>query len=339
MKKLVMLMVLVIALVSCGNKPKQEEVNIYAQRHYDVDQRLYARFTEITGIKVNITQAGGDELVQRLMMEGANTQADLIFTTDVTTLNQALKNNLLRPITSQDSINNIKESLREPNNYWLPITYRARVLVYDASKTDVSNLNNYSDLANPAWQGKILTRSATNSYNQALIAAYLLHNGEQATEAWITGLVANLAQSPRGNDRDQAKAIAAGVGEVAIMNSYYMGLMFHSVEKEEVEVAQRMSLLFPNQEAQGTHINVSGIAITAAAKNSDNAEKLVQFLTESYAQTILAGENFEYPANPTVPLHPLVASWGSFKADEKALFSIDEYRAEGQMMADRLGWK
>lgn len=333
------LLLLSLVLASCANKPKQPEVNIYAQRNYDVDQVLYDQFTKTTGIKVNVIKAGGDELVQRLLMEGANTQADLIFTIDAAILNQAYRHNLLKPITTQASINNVKESLREPNNYWLPVTYRARVLVYNPTQTDISSLKNYSDLANPEWQGKILTRSATNSYNQSLIASYILNNGSEATEEWIKGVVSNLAREPKGNDRDQAKAIAAGIGEVAIMNSYYMGRMFYSVEAEEVAVAQQLALFFPNQESQGTHINVSGVGITAAAKNSENAEKLVQFLTEVYAQTLLSTENFEYPANPSVELHPLVASWGSFKADEQALFGLDQHLKEGQIMADRLGWK
>ena len=314
-------------------------VNLYTNRHYDTDQQLFDLFTETTGIKVNVVKGDSDELIERLAREGEDTQADLLITADAGRLHRAKAQGLLQPVDSEVLLSSIPEKLRDVDGQWFGLTVRARVIVYSKERVDPAELSTYEDLTDPRWEGKILIRSSSNIYNQSLLASLIAINGENAARAWAEGMVANMAREPKGNDRAQATAVVAGEGDLAIMNTYYIGKMLHSSDPEEVQVAEAVGVFFPNQDSTGTHINVSGIGLTRHAKNRDNAVQLMEFLVSEEAQSLFAEANFEYPANPSVEPSDLLKSWGEFKAQDINLSLLGEYNEDAVRVFNESGWK
>ena len=340
MKKITYL-ILISILFSCESVKEVQEVNLYSQRHYAVDELQYENFTKLTGIKVNVTKANADELIQRLKNEGEKTEADLFITVDVGKLWQAGDMGLLQKINS-DIINpNINQSLLDKNNYWVPVTYRSRILVYSNERVDKSELSSYEDLANEKWKDRILVRSSSNSYNQALMSSLVANLGIEETQKWSAAIVKNFARNPKGNDRDQVKAIAAGQGDVAIVNSYYIGLLLSSQNEEELNAGKSVSVFFPNQaESQrGAHINVSGIAITKNSKNKENAIKLIKYLQTDEAQKTYVNNTYEYSVNSSISPNEIVQGWGDFKMDDLDLNMLGSKRDEAIRIFDKSGWK
>ncbi|MDK2800676.1 MAG: iron(III) transport system substrate-binding protein [Clostridiales bacterium] len=314
-------------------------VNLYTDRHYDTDEQLLNLFTEETGIKVNLVKGKSDELIERLSREGKDTQADLLITADAGRLHRAKEKELLQPVKSEVLFNNIPENLRDKDNEWFGLTVRGRVIVYAKDRVDPSELSTYEDLTNAKWKGKILVRSSSNIYNQSLLASLIAINGEEEAKKWAKGIVENMAREPKGNDRDQAKAVVAGEGDIAIMNTYYVGKMLNSSDAEEVKVAKQVGVFFPNQEGTGTHINVSGVGLTKYAKNKENAIKLMEFLSSEKAQKQFAEANYEYPANPSIELSELLKSWGEFKTQNINLSQLGEYNTKAVQIFNEVGWK
>ena len=340
MKKITYL-ILISILFSCESVKEVQEVNLYSQRHYAVDELQYENFTKLTGIKVNVTKANADELIQRLKNEGDKTEADLFITVDVGKLWQAGDMGLLQKINS-DIINpNINQSLLDKNNYWVPVTYRSRILVYSNERVEKSELSSYEDLANDKWKDRILVRSSSNSYNQALMSSLVANLGIEETQKWSAAIVKNFARNPKGNDRDQVKAIAAGQGDVAIVNSYYIGLLLSSQNEEELNAGKSVSVFFPNQgeNQRGSHINVSGIAITKNSKNKENAFKLIKYLQTDEAQKTYVNNTYEYSVNPSISPNEIVRGWGDFKMDDLDLNLLGSKRDEAIRIFDKSGWK
>ncbi|CQR48336.1 Iron uptake protein A1 precursor [Paraliobacillus sp. PM-2] len=348
---LVLLLTAVLVLSACGEKEQKDNsaegnqnaesgvVNLYTSRHYDSDNELFATFTEQTGIKVNVVQGDSDELIERLNREGEATEADLFFTADAGRLFRAKEAGLLQSVESTTISNNIPENLRDADNQWFGLTKRARVMVYAKDRVDESELSTYEALTDDKWQGKVLIRSSENIYNQSLLASFIELNGADAAKEWANGIVENMARKPQGGDRDQAKGIAAGEGDIAVINTYYFGKMLHSEDPEEVKVAEGLSLFFPNQETTGTHVNVSGLGVTKHAKNKDNAIKLIEFLSSEEAQARFAEANYEYPVNPNAEVSDLLKSWGKFKEQDINLTKLGENNAEAVMIFNEVGWK
>ena len=340
MKKTTYLIIILI-FFSCESVKEVQEVNLYSQRHYAVDELQYENFTKLTGIKVNVTKANADELIQRLKSEGDKTEADLFITVDVGKLWQAGDMGLLQKINS-DIINpNINQSLIDRNNYWVPVTYRSRILVYSNERVDKSELSSYEDLANDKWKDRILVRSSSNSYNQALMSSLVANLGIEETQKWSAAIVKNFARNPKGNDRDQVKAIAAGQGDVAIVNSYYIGLLLSSQNEEELKAGKSVSVFFPNQaeNQRGAHINVSGIALTKNSSNRENAIKLIKYLQTDEAQKTYVDNTYEYSVNPSISPNEIVQSWGDFKMDDLDLNLLGSERDEAIRIFDKSGWK
>lgn len=314
-------------------------VNIYTTRHYDTDELLFNLFTGETGIKVNVVKADADELLERIEREGADTVADLLFTVDAGRLHKAKEKSLLQPVTSDVLFENIPEVLRDKDNQWFGLTKRARVIVYSLDRVNPSELSTYEDLTDPKWKGKILIRSSENIYNQSLLASFIALYGEEKAAEWAQGIVKNLARTPKGNDRDQAKAIVAGEGDIAIMNTYYVGGMLNSANPEEQDVAKKVGIFFPDQEGAGTHVNVSGVGLTKYAKNKENAIKLIEFLSSEKAQKLFAEANYEYPVNPLAESSNLLKAWGEFKEQDINLSLLGEYQLDAVKIFDKVGWK
>ncbi len=313
-------------------------VNVYSGRHYQVDEDLFRAFTEKTGIRVNLVKADTDQLLNRLEMEGANSPADLLITADAGRLVTAAASGLLQPIDSDYMQEVIPVSMRDPDNQWVAMTQRARVIVYHKDRVSPEDLSAYEALSDPEWKGRVLVRSSQNHYNQTLMASIIAALGHDDAAIWASRLVYNMARRPRGNDRDQVKAIVAGEGDVAIVNTYYMGLLKYSVNSEERMVAEQTRIFFPNQEDRGTHVNYSGMGLTKASSNPVNAIRLIEFMLSHDSQKKLAEQNHEYPVNKEVPWPDLLQSWGTFRADDRPLHQLEPYLRDAMFIFNRAGW-
>ena len=342
MKRIVLFISTILVLLSCGETPKESnEINLYSQRHYKVDEKQYEAFENETGIKINVVKANADELIERLKNEGENSPADLFITVDAGKLQKAKDLDLLQKISSPIINQNVDVDLKDVNGYWIPITYRARILVYSKDRVKSDELSTYANLTNEKWRNKVLVRSSSNAYNQALLSSIVANNGVDAASKWARDLVKNFARDPKGNDRDQVKAIAAGQGDVAIVNSYYIGLLLSSENEEEIKAGNSVGVFFPNQgeDETGSHINVSGIGLIKNAPNKENAIKLMEFLTSESAQKIYTNTSYEYPANPNVEPNEIVKKWGSFKKDKLDLNQLGVFRNKAIEIFDKSGWK
>jgi len=335
---------LAILWASCASPAREAEkeqvVNLYSHRHYESDQRLYDLFTQQTGIKVNVVEASADEVVKRLEAEGANSPADLIITADVGRLTRAKDSGLLQPFASTVADGIVNPELADPDKMWYPITVRARVIAYSKERVKPESITRFEDLADPRWAKKVLARSSSNVYNQSLVASVLAHLGQEDGEKWVNGMVANFAREPKGNDRDQVKDIAAGVGDLALVNTYYMGLLANSDDPAEREAYEKVGIIFPNQTDRGAHINISGVGLTKHAPNKDNATKLLEFLLSPEAQIVLVQENYEYPVNGKVnDLGPFLMGLGEFVPDTYPLSKFGSYMNEATDLCNRAGWQ
>ncbi|QOR67057.1 Fe(3+) ABC transporter substrate-binding protein [Cytobacillus suaedae] len=327
---------------TAATEEKKEDpgvVNLYTARHYDTDDAIYAAFTEETGIKVNVIKGEGDELMERLSREGEATEGDVFITVDAGNLHRAKEQGLFQPIVSDTVNGNIPEKLRDADNQWVALTQRARVIVYAKDRVNPSDLSTYEALTDAKWQGKILIRSSENIYNQSLLASFLELNGEEMAKEWATGIVANMAREPKGGDTDQIKAVVAGEGDIAISNTYYVGRLINSTNPEDVKVAEQVGVFFPNQDTNGTHVNVSGIGLLKHAKNSENAIKFIEFMTSQEAQGQFAEGNNEYPANPAVEASETLKSWGEFKTQDINMTILGEKNADAVKLYNEAGWK
>ena len=314
---------------------------MYSQRHYAVDKLQYENFTKLTGIKVNVVKANADELIERLRNEGENSPADLFITVDAGKLQKAAELELLQKVNNKIINNNVSDDLKDKNGFWVPITYRARIVVYSNDRVQKSELSTYEDLANAKWKNRILVRSSSNAYNQALMSSLVANLGSDIASNWSEGIVKNFARDPKGNDRDQVKAIAAGQGDLAIVNSYYIGLLLSSENEEEINAGKSVSVFFPNQGfgERGSHINVSGIGLSKNSPNKDNAIKLMEYLTSEEAQNTYVNNSYEYAANPNVKPSKIVQSWGTFNRDKLDLNMLGKFRQEAIRIFDKTGWK
>ena len=315
------------------------EVNVYSHRHYDSDKLLFKKFEEKTGIKVNIVTAKAEELVSKLAIEGENTPADLLITADIGNLYEAKERKLLQPIDSKILNENIPTHLKDNENKWFGLTKRARVFVYNPNKVDPKNLSDYFSLTKPEFKGKVITRSATSGYNKSLIASIIANYGEAKGLEFVKGMAANFPYDPKGSDRDQIRAVAAGDADVAIVNTYYLGVMLSGEDKKDIEIAKSLKIFFPAQDTTGTHINISGAGVTAYAKHKENAIKLIEFLSSEEAQAAFAEGNSEYPVNPKVKPSQTVASWGTFKEDNISLSEVGKYTKKAVELASKGDWK
>ena len=320
-----------------------DEVNVYTSRHYDSDDALYEEFTEETGIKVNIISGKGSALLQRLKVEGRNSPADIFFTVDAGNLWKVQKEGLFQSIQSEKVLTEVPENLRGPNDEWTAIAKRARVIFYNPENVSdelVENFN-YEDLADQKWNKRVVIRSSNNMYNQSLVASLIKNIGEEATEKWAKKLVGNFARKPQGNDRSQILAVANGEADLAVANSYYIGIMLSgSAGQEQLEAAKKVKMIFPNQKNRGTHINISGAGILKNAPNKDNANSFIEFLISKRVQKYMIDKSYEYSVLEDVAPSPEIAGFGTnFKEDQTSVRSFGELNPNAVKLMDRSGWK
>ena len=330
---------LLITLILTMQAGQAEEVNVYSGRKEALIKPLFDEFTEQTGIRVNLVTGKADALIKRLELEGENSPADLLLTVDAGRLFRAKQQGLLQAITSAALNETVPENYRDPEGYWYGLSIRARVIVYSRTKIEPAQLSTYETLANPVWHNQLCVRSSSNIYNQSLVASMLAHHGREETEKWISGLVGNFARDPKGGDRDQIKAVAAGQCKLALVNSYYLAGMLSSDIDTEVAAADQVALFWPNQEGRGAHVNVSGAGVTRSARNRTTAVRLLEYLVSIPAQEWYGKTNHEFPVREGVAGDSILQSWGAFKADSLSLAVLGENNQAAVRAMDRAGWK
>ena len=324
-----------LALIATAAPALAEEVNLYSYRQPELLQPLTDAFTEATGIEVNVAYIDKG-LEERLVAEGDRSPADLIFTVDISRLAAAVQAGVTQPVESAVLEENVPAQYRDPDGQWFGLTTRARIVYASKDRVDPSEVTTYEDLADPKWKGRICTRSGTHDYNVALVAAMIHHHGEEYAKEWLQGLKDNLARRPQGNDRAQVKAIWAGECDISLGNTYYMGQMLN--DPEQVEWANSVNVLFPEFENGGTHVNISGVAMTKSAPNRENALKMMEYLTSPEAQEIYAHANYEYPIAPGTEADDLVKGWGSFTADDTNLMTLAEQRGAALRLVEEVDY-
>lgn len=315
------------------------EVNVYSHRHYDTDKKLFKMFEEETGIKVNVVHAKASALIKRMESEGKKSPADVLITVDAAGLYQAKTKDLFQAINSTYLEENIPTLYKDIDKQWYGFTKRARIVVIRKDFGTENEPTTYEELATPKYKGKIMVRSSNNVYNQSMLAAVVAHHGEEYALNWAKGIVENMANRPKGNDRYQVKAVANGIGDVAIVNTYYVGKMVGNKDFSEAEAVKKVKLIFPKFENGGTHINVSGAGVAKYAPNKENAIKFIEFLASKKAQEIFAYENFEYPILKSVTPPKVVSSWGEFEDDKISLNELGKNNATAVKIFDLAGWK
>lgn len=315
------------------------ELNIYSARKEALIKPLLDRFSEATGTQINLVTGKGDALLTRLQSEGINSPADLLLTVDAGRLYRAQQAGILQPMMSKRLNAAIPQHLRSIDDQWFGLSVRARVIVYAKDRVGVEQLSTYEALAEPRWRGKICVRSSSNIYNQSLVASMLATEGMQYTEAWLERLVANFARTPAGGDRDQIKAVAAGLCDVAIVNSYYLGGMLRSSDPAQLEAASSVGLFWPNQDGRGTHINISGAGVTRSSQNPELAAQLIAFLASDESQRWYAEMNNEFPVRADIEVSDTLRTWGGFDADQLNVTELGRNNANAIMAMDRAGWK
>ncbi|OOY52626.1 Fe(3+) ABC transporter substrate-binding protein [Solemya velum gill symbiont] len=331
--------VVILLFGSNASMAASEEANLYSARKEALIKPLLDQFTRETGIKVNLVTGKADALLKRLQSEGANSPADLLITTDSGRLHRAHSAGLLQQVKSEKLNTVVPPHLRNPEGYWFGLSVRARPIFYAKDRVKPEELSTYEALTDKKWKGRICIRSSNNIYNQSLVASMIAHNGAEATQQWADAFVGNFARPPKGGDRDQIKAAAAGQCDIAIANTYYYGGMLISGDYAQIKAANSVAIFWPNQDGRGTHVNVSGVGVTKAATNRENAIKLIEFLVSPESQLWYAEANNEYPVVEGAGTSEILKSWGDFKPDNLSLARLGELNADAVRLMDRAGWR
>ena len=319
-------------------------LNVYSARHYQTDEALYADFTKATGIRVNRVDGDDAGILARLKAEGASSPADVVLLVDASRLWRAEKDGLFQPVRSARLDERIPATLRGNDagqgSAWYGFSTRARVVVYDKVAVKRDDVDTYAELADPKNKGRLCTRSGAHPYNLSLFGAVLERDGAPKTEAWLKGLVDNMARAPKGGDTDQIKAVAAGECQVALTNSYYLARLMRSDKPEDRAVVERIAVVFPDQQGAGTHVNIAGGAVAAHAKHRVEALQFLEYLAGDAAQAHFANGNNEWPAVRGVKTgNRALESMGDFRADATPVAAIGAGQAQVQQMLDRVGFR
>lgn len=338
-KQMVLLVSFGFAIMNSGTVLAVEPLVVYSHRHYEADDALFAKFTEQTGVPIQVVKAGADELIERMKAEGQNVRADVFITADAGRLGEAKQAGLLQPVDSEWLRSRVPANYRDPEGAWYGFTLRARVLVYAPDRVRPEELSTYEDLADVRWRGRLLSRSSSNIYNQSLLVSLGQADGAQAAQEWARAVRRNMARPPQGSDRDQIRAVAAGLGDVAIVNTYYVGLLLSSPDPKDRAAAEKVAIHFPNQDGRGTHVNISGGGILRASRQPDAALKLLEFLASDPAQQVFPQTTHEYPVVEGVAWSELQKSWGTFKADPLGLEVLGTGNKQAVQWFNLAGWE
>ncbi len=334
MKKFIILSLLAAMCMSSA-----QELYIYSERHYTADKKIFAEFTEKTGIEVKVIKAGADELLARLKSEAKAPVADVYITKDAAQLDRATKAGLLAPLNSPIIEAQVPAELRGKENTWTSITMRGRVIVYAKDRVKDQLPVTYMDLADEKYRGRVLVRSSSSAYNRSLLASIINNQGKQEALKWAQGITHNMARPPQGGDRDQIRAVAQGIGDFAITNTYYLGIMETSDSETDRQARDAVNIIFPKSGEQGTHVNVSGAGIVKGAKNVENARLFLEFLVSNDIQIKYQKLTSEYAVAKGVEFEQLQKNWGELSPDTQSLHSLIEYNADAVKLLGIAGWQ
>ena len=324
---------------SLASHAEEPELNIYTSRHYQTDEALYDRFTELTGIRINRLEGKGDQLIERIRSEDVNSPADILITVDAGRLWRAEQAGLFQPVRSAVLEERVPAHLRHPDGLWFGFSTRARLIFYNKQEIEPGAVKTYEDLADPRWRGRVCIRSSGNIYNQSLLGAIIAADGKAEAEGWAQGVVNNFARHPTGGDTDQIRSVAAGECGLAVANSYYFARLLKSDKADDKAVVASLGVVFPNQEGRGAHVNVSGAGVLKYAPHQDAAVKFLEYLVSEEAQHYFADANNEYPAVNGVAANSVLNQLGSFKADPLNVSVLGETQPQAQRIFDRVGWE
>ncbi|MEO0904093.1 MAG: extracellular solute-binding protein [Pseudomonadota bacterium] len=341
LKKSLTLITAVSALTTAvaSSAVAEGELNLYSSRHYDTDERLYSDFTDLTGITINRIEANADELIARMQAEGVNSPADILLTVDTSRLERAKAAGVLQSIDSDVLEARIPESLQDADNQWFGFSQRARIIFYNKNRVANPPMD-YVALADPAYEGMICHRSSTNVYSQTLLSAVIENHGEEAATAWAQGFVNNFARDPQGGDTDQLRGLVSGECDISISNTYYFARALRKeVDGLDAAALENIGWVFPAQNAEGAHMNLSGGGVAANAPNLDNAIAFMKYLASDQAQEYFSAGNDEYPAVAGVGLSPSVAAMGLFRPDAVDLSAVAQNVATAQQIFNQVGWE
>ena len=339
MKRVILGAVMALSVTACaeGEVSDGGEVNIFSSRHYDTDLALYEDFTEQTGITVNRIEADADALIERITSEGELASADLLVTVDAGRLWRAEEAGILSSVESDVLAERLPEYLQHPEGLWFGLSTRARVIIYNKEAGMPADLATYQDLADPAYRGQICIRSSSNIYNISLMSSIIANQGSEAAQQWAEGVVANFARDPQGNDTAQIESVAAGECRIAVVNTYYLA-RFAGGDEEQKAVFDALGVIFPDQEGNGTHINISGAGVVTHSPNRENAIRFLEYLTSESAQRYFADGNNEYPAVSGLNANSAVEQLGEFTPDTLNAAEIGRNQREAVEIFDRAGW-
>ncbi|MBM3381684.1 MAG: extracellular solute-binding protein [Betaproteobacteria bacterium] len=318
----------------------KKSINVYTTRHYESDQKLASEFEKKTGIAVNIVQIKeASQLIARIIEEKDKSQADVVITADVGNLWRASEAGIFQPLASAAVKKSVPTEFRDPKDNWTGLAMRVRALAYNKEKIKPEQIARMEDIASPALKGRVLVRSSNHVYNQSLAATLLAANGRDAVVGWAKGVTANLARKPQGGDTDQIKAIAAGEGDVAMVNSYYVARLLDSKNPAEKDLMKNTAVVFPNQKDRGAHANISGGGITRSAKNVAHARQFLEFLVSKEGQEIFVSYSKEYPVRADVAIPAVLKSLGQPKLDLKGLSAVGQNTPEAIKILEEAGWR
>jgi iron(III) transport system substrate-binding protein len=333
LKKTFSLTIFIFLFISLSGTAFCEELVVYSARKEHLIRPLFETYTRETSVKIKYITDKAAVLLQRMKAEGQATPADLFITVDAGNLWHAAQEGMLQPLTSKILIENIPAHLRDPQNRWFGLSVRARTIVYNPQKVAPQELSTYEDLAEPVWKGRLLLRTSKKVYNQSLVAMLITEHGDRQSEKIIKGWVRNLAAPPFSSDTKVLEAVAAGQGDVGIVNTYYVGRLLK--QKPDLPLA----VFWPNQNTSGVHVNISGAGVLTHTKNKEAARMLLEWLSSEKAQNLYADVNLEYPANPQVVPHSMIVSWGNFKQNPINLGNAGKHQAEAIRLMDRAGYR
>jgi iron(III) transport system substrate-binding protein len=334
--RLISALFILLFLVSCAQR---DVVNIYSSRHYDTDLQLYNKFTEETGIHVNLIEGTSDELIERIRNEGVNSPADIVITVDAGRLWRAKEADIFQRHESEHLKNIIPQQMQDSEGYWVGFSERTRAIMYNKDRVDPSELAGYWELADEKWEGRICVRSSNNIYNQSLVASLIETHGEEATEDWGRRLVQNFARTPQGGDTDQIKAVAAGLCDIGLANHYYLARLVQSGSSQDRDVAEKIGIYFPPAEYGGTHVNISGAGIAANSPNRENAVRFLEFLATEEAQQLYAVANNEFPVMEGIELPDVLRNFGEYETDAVNVSMYGMNNPNAIRLMDRVGWR
>ncbi len=338
-RRLVMPLAALMAGAAFASQATADEVNVYSARHYDSDQDIYDAFTEATGIEVNVLEGGSDQLIQRIKREGQASPADVMMTVDAGRLWRAEQEDIFESVDSEVLDERLPANMHHPEGKWFGFSERVRAIFYNPEEVGADELSSYEDLADPRFEGEVCIRSSNNIYNQSLLASMIAHHGEEGAEQWAQGVVDNMARDPEGGDTDQLLGVASGECDVAVANHYYYVRMLTSDDEATREAAEKIQILFPNQDGRGAHINVGGAGMVKGAPHPENAVRFLEFLASDEVQAIFSTGNHEFPVVDGEPVDEVLASWGDFKTDDLNVSVLGENNPEAIRIFDRVGWR